>query len=72
MDEVITASAEPIYTTPPVEAVTVELQAQLMTIRREAISLIRKVEEVLQLPPEQRTMTRAERRAEMMIERGGE
>jgi len=70
MDEVITASVEPVYTTPPVEAVTVELQAQLMTIRREAISLIRKVEEVLQLPPEQRTMTRAERRAEMMIERG--
>ena len=50
---------------PAVEISVVEsLQQQLVSIRRDAISVLRVTEELLQLPPEKRALrTRAERRA---------
>ena len=58
---------------PAVEAVSIPrdgigiveaLQQQLVSIRRDAISVLRVTEELLQLPPEKRALrTRAERRA---------
>ena len=47
-----------------VESLQEQLQEQLISIRRDAISVLRVTEELLQLPPEKRALrTRAERRS---------
>ena len=52
-------------------SVVESLQEQLVSIRRDAISVLRVTEELLQLPPEKRALrTRAERRTKQSVSAG--
>lgn len=58
---------KPVYTSDGEQltpAVIIELRAQLLTIRRDALALVRTVELAMNTPPEQSAIrNRAERRA---------